>query len=70
MKNELNFLNNLNRNFKLNFSVLSIILFFEILSCESKTLIKKNIEISAHFVSKQALLKIEKAGGKISLIKK
>ena len=32
--------------------------------------IKKNIEISAHFVSKQALLKIEKAGGKISLIKK
>ena len=32
--------------------------------------IKKNIEISAHFVSKQALNKIEKAGGKISLIKK
>ena len=32
--------------------------------------IKKNIEISAHFVSKQALAKIEKAGGKISLIKK
>ena len=32
--------------------------------------IKKNIEISAHFASKQALLKIEKAGGKISLIKK
>ena len=32
--------------------------------------IKKNIEISAHFVSKQALSKIEKAGGKISLLKK
>ncbi len=32
--------------------------------------IKKNIEISAHFASKQALSKIEKAGGKISLLKK
>ena len=32
--------------------------------------IKNNIEISAHFASKQALLKIEKAGGKISIIKK
>ena len=32
--------------------------------------IKKNIEISAHFASKQALDKIEKAGGKISIIKK
>ena len=32
--------------------------------------IKKNIEISAHFVSKQALTKIEKAGGKINIIKK
>ena len=32
--------------------------------------IKKNIEISAHFASKQALMKIEKAGGKISIIKK
>ena len=32
--------------------------------------IKKNIEISAHFFSKQALSKIEKAGGKISIIKK
>ena len=32
--------------------------------------IKKNIEITAHFASKQALTKIEKAGGKISLIKK
>ena len=31
--------------------------------------IKKNLEISAHFASKQALLKIEKAGGKISIIK-
>ncbi len=32
--------------------------------------IKKNVEITAHFASKQALSKIEKAGGKISLIKK
>ena len=32
--------------------------------------IKKNIEISANYVSKQALSKIEKAGGKISIIKK
>ena len=32
--------------------------------------IKKNIEISAHFASKQALAKIEKAGGKINIIKK
>ena len=32
--------------------------------------IKKNLEISAHFASKQALNKIEKAGGKISIIKK
>ena len=32
--------------------------------------IKKNIEISAHFASKQALAKIEKAGGKISIVKK
>ena len=32
--------------------------------------IKKNIEISAHFVSKQALIKIEKAGGKLNIIKK
>ena len=31
--------------------------------------IKDNIEISAHFVSKQALSKIEKAGGKINIIK-
>ena len=35
-------------------------------SCE----IKKNIEISAHFASKQALTKIEKAGGKINIVKK
>ena len=32
--------------------------------------IKKNIEISAHFASKQALAKIEKVGGKLSIIKK
>lgn len=32
--------------------------------------IKNTIEISAHFASKQALSKIEKAGGKISIIKK
>ncbi len=32
--------------------------------------IKKNIEIAAHFASKQALSKIEKAGGKVNIIKK
>ena len=32
--------------------------------------IKNNIEISAHFFSKQALSKIEKAGGKINILKK
>ena len=32
--------------------------------------IKKNIEISAHFASKQAFSKVEKVGGKISIIKK
>ena len=32
--------------------------------------IKKNIEVSAHFASKQALEKIEKAGGKLIIIKK
>ena len=32
--------------------------------------IKKNIIISAHFASKQALTKIEKVGGKISIVKK
>ena len=31
--------------------------------------IKKNIAISAHFASKQASTKIEKAGGKISIVK-
>ena len=32
--------------------------------------IKKNLEINAHYASKQALTKIEKAGGKLNLIKK
>ena len=32
--------------------------------------LKKNIEITAHFASKQALQKIEKAGGKLSIVKK
>ena len=32
--------------------------------------IKKNIEVSAHFASKQALEKIEKAGGKLIIVKK
>ena len=32
--------------------------------------IKKSIEISANSASKSALTKIEKAGGKISIIKK
>jgi len=32
--------------------------------------LKNNITISAHFASKQALAKIEKAGGKINIIKK
>ena len=32
--------------------------------------IKKNLEISAHFASKQALAKVEKTGGKINIIKK
>jgi len=32
--------------------------------------IKNKIIISAHFTSKQALSKIEKAGGKISIVKK
>ena len=32
--------------------------------------IKKKLEISAHFASKQALSKIEKVGGKVSIIKK
>ena len=32
--------------------------------------LKKNIAISAHFASKQALEKIQKAGGKLNIIKK
>ena len=32
--------------------------------------VKKNIEIAAHYASKQALSKIEKAGGKINILKK
>jgi large subunit ribosomal protein L15 len=32
--------------------------------------IKKNIEITANFASKQALSKIEKAGGKLNILKK
>ena len=32
--------------------------------------IKNTIEITAHFASKQALQKIEKSGGKLSLVKK
>ena len=32
--------------------------------------IKKNIEISAHYASKQALSKVEKAGGKLNIVKK
>ena len=32
--------------------------------------LKKNIDISAHFASKQALEKVSKAGGKLNIIKK
>ena len=32
--------------------------------------IKKNIEVTAHYASKQALEKIKKAGGKLNIIKK
>ena len=32
--------------------------------------LKRNVEITAHFASKQALEKIKKAGGKLSLVKK
>ena len=42
----------------------------ELRSDPNKNHFKKNIEISAHFASQQALSKIEKAGGKLSLIKK
>ena len=31
---------------------------------------EKNIEITAHYASKNAQVKIEKAGGKLSIIKK
>ena len=43
---------------------------FKKLKILGKGEITKNIEISAHFASKQALEKIEKAGGKLSIIKK
>ena len=42
---------------------------FKILKILGTGEIKKNIEISAHFASKQASTKVEKAGGKISIIK-
>ena len=32
--------------------------------------VTSNIELSAHFASKQALTKVEKAGGKINIVKK
>ena len=32
--------------------------------------IKQNIDISAHFASKQALEKVQRAGGKLNIIKK
>ena len=43
---------------------------FKKLKILGKGKITKNIEISAHFASKQALSKIEKAGGKLSIVKK
>ena len=43
---------------------------FKKLKILGKGEIKKNIEISAHFASKQALIKVEKAGGKLSILKK
>ena len=43
---------------------------FKKLKILGKGKITKNIEISAHFASKQALSKVEKVGGKISIIKK
>ena len=43
---------------------------FKKLKILGKGEIKKNIEISAHFASKQALIKVEKAGGKLSIVKK
>ena len=44
--------------------------YFNKLKILGKGEIKKSIEVTANFVSKQALNKIEKAGGKINLIKK
>ena len=32
--------------------------------------LKKNIDITAHFASKQALEKVKKAGGKLNIVKK
>ena len=43
---------------------------FDELKILGKGEIKKSIEVTANFASKQALTKIEKAGGKINLIKK
>ena len=43
---------------------------FKKLKILGKGEIKKNIQISAHFASKQALIKVEKAGGKLSIVKK
>ena len=43
---------------------------FKKLKILGKGEITKNIEITAHFASKQALEKIEKAGGKVSIVKK
>jgi len=31
--------------------------------------IKRDVEISAHYISKNALIKIEKAGGKTNIVK-
>ena len=42
---------------------------FKKLKILGKGEIKNNIEISAHYASKQALAKIEKAGGKINILK-
>ena len=43
---------------------------FQKLKVLGSGVIKKNIQISANFASRQALEKIEKAGGKINIIKK
>ena len=42
---------------------------FKKLKILGKGEISKNIEISAHYVSKQAFAKIEKVGGKITIVK-